>query len=537
MQQKVKPMQKKLIHFCLFFCSLIAVAHASVLDAYTHKKDALLPPEQAFIVSLIDTTETEITLSVQIAQDYYLYRDQFTFMPAKDLHIGTPQLPQGTLKMDEFFGEQFVYEENVLITIPVTEHPTHTTLQVSYRGCASIGVCYPPMEQTFTLDFKTITNDHTKASQILSDRHFITALIIFFGLGLLLALTPCVLPMLPILSSIILGQQHLTRVRAFELSTIYVIAMAITFALAGVGAALLGASLQSSLQKPSVLFFSALILMTLAILLLRDYPLQLPHFISNKIDFFNRKQKRGTVLGVASMGVLSALVVSPCVTPPLIGALIYIAESGNVALGAGALLMLGLGMGVPLILLAVFGMHILPKQGPWLNGIKMIFALLLFALAIHLILRALPNEMPDIHMSSTPAFDYTLVKNVEDVNAQIQKASAQQQAVILDFYADWCVSCVKMEKTVFVDSHVQALLKDILFLKADVTANDEEDKALLQHFAVYGPPAILFFAPDGTPDPKFQLVGEVNSADFATHLKHWMKQRSGSTVSKQLKNH
>lgn len=511
-------MQNRIAHLILFIL-LPLHALASPLDTIL-KKPTLLPPEEAFVITVLDTKSDEITISAQIAPGYYLYQSQFSFNPSKELSIDAPLFPEGVSKTDEFFGTQVVYETNTLITIPVLEHPKTSEITVGYRGCAPIGVCYPPMETTLSLQFENVTSssEHLKASQILADRHFIFSLIVFFGLGLLLALTPCVLPMLPILSSIILGQKHLTRVRAFELSFIYIMAMAITFALLGVGAALLGANLQSSLQQPSVLIFSAAILIVLAILLLLDYPLQLPQFLNNKLDKLSRKQKGGTIIGVASMGMLSALVVSPCVTPPLIGALIYIAESGNVWLGGGALFMLGLGMGVPLILLSVFGMHVLPKQGRWLRGVKILFAVLLIGLAISLIMRITPTHKP--------AFDYVLVKTIQDVEIQIKEASNASQAVILDFYADWCVSCVSMEQTVFPDPKVQVLLKGIRFLKADVTANDEEDKALQKHFNVYGPPAILFFSHNGSPEEEFNLVGEISAPAFTNHLEAWISKNN-----------
>ncbi|MFA6038344.1 MAG: protein-disulfide reductase DsbD [Legionellales bacterium] len=507
------------IAYLILLIALPLYAIASPFDNLL-KKPSLLPPEEAFVITTFETKSNEIIISAQIAPGYYLYQSQFNFTPSKELLIGAPVFPEGVSKTDEFFGTQIVYETNTLITVPIVEHPKNAQITVSYRGCAPIGVCYPPMETTLQLTFNSAQtdNDHVSISKILTDKHFALALIIFFGLGILLALTPCVLPMLPILSSIILGQKHLNRAKAFELSFIYILAMSITFAIAGVIAALLGANLQSSLQQPAVLIFSAAVLIILAILLMFDYPLQLPKFLNNKLDKLSRKQKGGTILGVASMGMLSALVVSPCVTPPLIGALIYIAESGNVWLGGGALLMLGLGMGVPLILLSIFGMHILPKQGRWLRGIKILFAVLLIGLAVSLIMRITPA-------TSKPTFDYILVKTLQEVETQIQEANLAKEPVVLDFYADWCVSCVKMEETVFPDPQVQALLKDVRFLKADVTANDEDDKALMQHFNIYGPPAILFFSHNGSAQEEFQIVGEINAPDFSNHLETWINQK------------
>jgi len=490
-------------------------------------KPSLLPPEEAFTIQVMEVSDQDITLDVHITPGYYLYRDQFSFTPDEHLTLGPITLPMGVSVTDEFFGTQQVYKENTLIKLPVEQHAAEAMLHVSYRGCAPVGVCYPPMEKTLTLAFKESTaantTEHAQATTILAERHFILALLIFFGLGILLALTPCVLPMIPILSSIILGQKNISRARAFELSFIYVIATALTFAIAGVVAALLGASLQSSLQQPWVMMLSAAILIILALLLLLDYPLQLPQKMHNKLDFLGRQQKSGTLLGVAGMGVFSALVVSPCVTPPLIGALIYIAESGNVWLGGGALFMLGLGMGVPLIGFAVFGIHMLPKQGPWLRGIKIIFAVLLIGLAISLITRILPNDLNSDHATSAPpTFDYILVKNLDDLNQQLAEAKAQKQAVILDFYATWCVSCVKMEKTVFPDPTVQALLHSVRFLKADVSENDAEDQALQQQFGVYGPPALIFFSPEGLEQHDFQWVGEINAEDFTHYLEKWL---------------
>ncbi len=451
-----------------------------------------------------------------------------TFTPGEGLTLGEIVLPQGPTKTDEFFGTQMVYENNTVFTIPVKTHAAQNKITVGYRGCAPVGVCYPPIEEHLYLDFNQASpqSEHSQATQILVDQHFIIALIIFFGLGLLLAFTPCVLPMLPILFGIILGQKNLSRARTFELSLIYVLAVALTFALAGVGAALLGASLQSSLQQPWVLISSAAILVILAILLFIDYPMQLPQGLNNTLNTLSRRQKGGTVIGVASMGILSALVVSPCVTPPLIGALIYIAETGNVSLGAGALFMLGLGMGVPLILLSVFGMHLLPKKGPWLSSIKIIFAALLVALAATLVMRALPNMDLQGSTQATPTFDSIPVTSIINVESELKQARKHNQFALLYFSADWCVSCARMEKTVFPDPTVQTLLKNIRVLKADVTANNLNDKALLQYFNVYGPPAIVFFAFDGTPQAEFQLHGEINAANFATHLERWFYDQS-----------
>ncbi len=509
--------QATLILFCLMTLLPFFVQANNPFDKST--PPTLLAPEEAFVIKVMEIDDKSITLDIRITPGYYLYREQFTFEPSRKLVLGDIHLPQGEIKTDDFFGTQSVYEQNTMITIPVLEHPAQAELIVGYRGCAPVGVCYPFMEKILPLDFKTASVDgssHFTASNILAHRHFLAALAIFFGFGLLLAFTPCVLPMLPILSGVILGQKHLNRLRAFELSSIYVLAVALTFAIAGIIAALLGASLQSYLQNTYVFIFSAAILMVLAVLLLIDAPLELPSALNNKLHDLSRKQKGGTVFGVAMMGVLSALVVSPCVTPPLIGALIYIAESGNVALGGSALFMLGLGMGVPLILFSVFGMHALPKQGAWLRGIKILFAVLLFALALSLVTRATPE------ISTTPKFDYISVQTIQEVETQIQQAAKEQKPVILDFYADWCVSCKNMENTVFTDPKVQALLKQAKFLKIDVTKNTPEDKALLKHYNIYGPPALLFFSKTGQPQPEFQIVGEITTNDLTTHLEQWL---------------
>ena len=412
-------------------------------------------------------------------------------------------------------------------------------------------------------------------------------LLTFFGFGLLLTFTPCVLPMIPILSSIIVGQgDKVTTGRAFVLSLIYVLAMASTYAVAGVLVGLSGENVQAWFQNPWVLGAFAALFVALSLSMFGFYELQMPAFVQEKLATISNRQRGGTYTGVAVMGLLSALIVGPCVTAPLVGALIYIAQTGDAVMGGAALLSLGLGMGVPLLLVGTSAGKLLPRAGAWMDSVKAVFGVMILGLAIWMLERVLPLAITmalwavlliasAIYMgaleplregvsgwrrlwkalglvmllygslmligaagggtsllyplkgmigvpgggatATAPAheIEFRQVKGIEGLERVLAEASAQQRPVMLDFYADWCISCKEMEAFTFSDERVQAALAPAILVQTDVTDNDELDKALLKRFGLFGPPAILFFGDDGVERRNFRVVGFMKAEPFA----------------------
>ncbi len=573
--------------------------------------EALLEPDRAFSLST-DVTETgQVTARWQIADGYYLYKDKFQFavIEPQGATAGPPQLPPGKKKNDEFFGEMEVYYHQVEVTIPVAGLPpgksTPVTLEIRYQGCSeTLGVCYPPINKQIALELSPAEGMKTPAvpqpipagETTLSEQDSLansiatgsTLLIVatFFGLGLLLAFTPCVFPMIPILSGIIIGQKgEMSTRRAFLISLVYVLAMAFTYTIAGVIAGLFGENLQATFQNPWILVTFSLIFVLLALSMFGFYDLQMPSFLQSKLTEVSNRQRAGSYTGVAVMGFLSALIVGPCVAAPLMGALIYIGQTGDAVLGGLALFALSLGMGTPLLAIGTSAGKLLPKAGPWMDAIKAVFGVLLLAVAIWMLERILPpatsmvlwatlfiisaiylgaldSSAPgwprlwkgigvilliygallltgaaaggkDVMQplrgilisggggtSETAHLSFKRIKSVEDLKREIATASRQGRPVMLDFYADWCVSCKEFEKYTFTDPAVIATLRaaDTLLLQADVTVNDATDKALLRHFGLIGPPAILFFGPDGQEQRQHRVIGFMDAESFHTHL-------------------
>jgi len=484
-------------------------AHAEVKLGST---DNLLEPEKAFRFSaqLVDGPAVEVRFD--IADGYYLYRERFRF-EAEGAKLGKPEFPQGIPHKDEFFGQMTIYRKEVRVRIPV-EGAAGFNLKVTSQGCADVGVCYVPMESVAAIgggghraaSFSIFSSDLEVAR--LFDNSVPLVLAGFLVFGLLLAFTPCVLPMIPILSGIIAGEgTAMSKRRGLSLSLSYVIGMALAYAAAGIAAAYSGTLLAAALQNAWVLGAFALVFVGLALSMFGLYDLQLPAFLQHRLDAASRRLPGGRIASVAGMGALSAVIVSPCVAAPLAGALLYISQTRDVALGGAALFAMALGMGVPLVVVGVSEGALLPKAGPWLNRVKQFFGVLLLAVAAWIVSPLFYSGKGD-----TP---FVRIDSVAELDA---KLAAAGKPVMLDFYADWCVSCKEMEHFTFSDPQVKKQLEGLLLLQVDVTANTAEHKALLKRFGLFGPPGIIFFDAQGREIQGLRVIGYQNSERFLKTL-------------------
>jgi thiol:disulfide interchange protein DsbD len=487
--------------------------------------DDLLEPEKAFrmTVSALDATTVEVRFA--IAEGYYMYRERFRFAvdPGSKGKLGAPQYPLGTRKKDEFFGEVETYRKNVAIRLPVenVEGPLHLT--VTSQGCADVGVCYVPMDSKATIQlagfsapsaaapptpgFTTQVSDF-EVARLFQSGGPLLVLASFLGFGLLLAFTPCVLPMIPILSGIIAGEgKDLGKLRAFLLSLAYVLGMALAYAVAGVAAAWSGTMLAAALQNAWVLGAFALVFVVLALSMFGLFELQLPGFLRDPLSAASGRLAGGKLASVAGMGVLSAVIVSPCVAAPLAGALLYISQTRDVALGGSALFAMAIGMGIPLLVVGVSEGALLPKSGPWMLRVKQVFGVLLLAVALWIVWPVL--------RPSGGSTDFVRVASVAELE---EKLKSPGKPVMLDFYADWCVSCKEMEALTFSDARVKPKMDAMLLLQADVTANTPEHKALLKRFSLFGPPGIIFFDAQGREVKGLRVIGYQNPERFLRAL-------------------
>jgi thiol:disulfide interchange protein DsbD len=560
------------------------------LHGFAEAQD-LLDPAVAFKFSAQALDARTLEVRYQIAKGYYMYRDKFKFaLEPASVRLGEAQFPKGDVHNDEFFGKVETYRRELRIRLPLTGDAAATRLKLSVtsQGCADVGVCYVPQVQTAQIaidaslpaaavslapaasNTSDATGDEARFENLLASGSLWLIAAAFFGAGILLTFTPCVLPMIPILSGIIVGEgRNATRRRAFILSFAYVAGMSVTYTAIGIGAALSGSLLSAALQNPWVLSAFAAVFVLLSLSMFGLYELQLPSGFHVKVTETSNRLKGGHFGAVVLMGVFSAAIVSPCVAAPLAGALLYISQTRDVVLGGIALFAMSIGMGVPLILVGVFEGAFLPKSGHWMRSVKHFFGALLLAVAIWTVspmlpaaaqmlawaalligsamaLRAIDPLPPEAGTAvrlwkgvgflallagaalvigalsgsrdilrpltglmsgserGVQTVQFTRIRNLAELDAAIQAAG---KPVMLDFYADWCVSCKEMEAFTFADAQVKAKLGGLLLLQADVTANSPEDKALLKRFRLFGPPGIIFFDRQGKEIPGLRVIG------------------------------
>ncbi|MGL4473703.1 MAG: protein-disulfide reductase DsbD [Shewanella sp.] len=579
--------------------------------SFLKQEPQLMPVEQAFVFDF-KQQGNQVAVSWVIADGYYLYQDKLKFS-ADNATLGEIQLPKGVMHHDDYFGEQEVYTQYVDIPIAIKEAAKDANLTVTFMGCAEGKLCFPPTKQyaplaevasndgllpvtAATSQAATATDTNTSEgffsntsnsehvseqdglSKLLSDGNLGWTLLIFFGLGIGLALTPCVFPMYPILSGIIVGQkQQLSTAKAFTLSMAYVQGMAITYSLLGLVVASAGLKYQAALQHPAVLIFLAIMFAVLSLSMFGVYELKLPSRWQEKMNSAANNQQGGKLAGVFMMGVISGLVASPCTTAPLSGALIYVAQTGDLLQGFLALYVLSMGMGLPLLIIGTSGGKLLPRAGQWMDVIKTVFGFLLIAVSVVMISRIWPGLVTDIlwsvwgvsliaylmHQNKLTAFDwkqtvrsvlltlallgsfsygfqavmaalghaspvisgekapnkgFTKFKTLAELDTELAAAKAAGEPVLIDFYADWCVACKEFENITFKSEQVQQRFQKIRLLKADVTKMDSDDEALLDHYGIKGLPTLLLFNANGLLDSGLTVTGFMGPVAFAEQL-------------------
>jgi thiol:disulfide interchange protein DsbD len=584
-----------------------------------HSGDDFLPPDQAFRFNATGTADTagarQVRLDWVIAPGYYLYRDRIRIeSEATPARTGTPLLPPGQTKSDEYFGKQVIYHQELVILVPVLGASAQPlTLRVTYQGCAEAGLCYPPITRAVSLDLPggagggaalgngagvaggvtgaavsapgmagaagPYVSEQDRLALLLRSGNLLQVLLEFFVGGLLLAFTPCVLPMVPILSGLIVGHGHrVTTTRAFLLSLTYVLGMAVTYTATGVACAAAGKQVQAIFQQPWIIVLFATLFVAMAFAMFGVFTVQMPSFVQSRLAAVSNRQRSGSFLGVGVMGMLSALIVTTCVGPVLVAALIVIGQTGDMFRGGAALFAMSLGMGAPLLVVGSSAGRWLPRAGAWMDGVKRLFGVLMLGMAAWMLARIVPERgtlllfavpilaaavvcwgfagvrarsgvwlarsgavlaalygvvllvgaargAEDPLQPFTPStvgaevLDFHPVASVADLRAQVQAAAAAHQAVLLDIDADWCTSCKEMQRYTFTDPAVRRALQSVRLLRANVTANSAEDQALLHEFRIFGPPTIALYDASGREQQAFRVVGYMKAAQFASLLR------------------
>ena len=579
---------------CLFLLLFQTVSYAAPLG-----EAEFLSPDDAFKISFSYPSDNQLIVTWDIEKDYYLYVGMinFSLIDTNKNNILEIELPKGLKKTDEFFGEVDIYKGRVSANVFFENPIDSIKFQVMYQGCAEAGLCYPPIKKTYTLDsttsdvgsfLKTSTSsDQITISKQLYDESILANVLLFFIGGLLLGFTPCVFPMIPILTGLIVGQgSNINSRQAFMLSFTYVVSMALAYSVLGIIVALSGANIQASLQSPIVIYLFATLFIILSLAMLGIFSIEMPSKVKNFLIVKSNKAEAGNYLGVGIMGILSALIVGPCVTAPLIGALIYIASSGDVILGGLALFAMGLGMGTPLLVLGTSASKLMKKIGIYLPLINKLFGILFLVVAIWLLERVTSIEVSalawsllalttlsillyskDITINKNfralafftltsyvilqivginknnyynPVFSFIEVeqnlhfKTVFEPEKLFQEIKSSEKYTMVDIYADWCVACKELEKYTFTDSSVSGILKTLNLVKFDITKTNEGSSRFLRDFRLFGPPVIMFFDSNGNEIVQSRIVGFVDSEQFIEKFNQIDKNLSEVNNSKSL---
>ncbi|HEY1873312.1 MAG TPA: protein-disulfide reductase DsbD [Steroidobacteraceae bacterium] len=584
----------------------------AVLGSARSNADDFLPPDEAFRFDALAEGTDWVRLNWEIADGYYLYRSRIKLKTTStSAQLGAPQFPPGQVKNDEYFGKQEVYHHELVATVPIARTsagPLDLPLEVTYQGCADAGLCYPPQTKTLLVRLAGAgaaagggnaggpgdavpggaaaavpgsASPGGAGAAFLSQEWFsnalrgnlLIALACFYLGGLVLSCTPCVLPMVPILSGIIVGSgRPITGSRSFALSVSYVLGMALTYAIAGVASAAAGKEVQAMFQQWWVIGLFAVVFIVLAVSMLGLFTLQMPAAVQSRLAELSNRQSAGNFGGVALMGALSALIVTTCVAPVLVGALLVISQTGAIARGGAALFAAGIGMGTPLLIVGASAGRLLPKPGPWMDLVKKLFGVLMLGVAAWMLARIVPERVslalwsvPTLVLAwllwnsirehsalsiglrtagiaaalygialaagaalggsdplapipglakPVPTLEFRAIHSVADLDREVTQARAQGRSVLVDFSADWCTSCKEMERYTFTDPAVQAALSNTVLLRANVTQNDADDQALLQHFGIFGPPTIAFYGTDGRERAAYRVVGYMKADAF-----------------------
>ncbi|MBJ9837956.1 protein-disulfide reductase DsbD [Citrobacter freundii] len=561
-------MAQRILTLILLLCS--TSTFAGLFDA--PGRSQFVPADRAFVFDF-QQNQHVLNLTWQVKDGYYLYRKQISITPSQ-ADIAEVKLPPGVWHEDEFYGKSEIYRKQLAVPITVNQAKSGATLTITYQGCADAGFCYPPETKTVPLSEVSggsapapATADPQEKPQPTAQLPFSALWALLIGIGI--AFTPCVLPMYPLISGIVLGgKQRLSTGRALLLTFIYVQGMALTYTALGLVVAAAGLQFQAALQHPYVLIGLAVIFTLLALSMFGLFTLQLPSSLQTRLTLMSNRQQGGSPGSVFAMGAIAGLICSPCTTAPLSAILLYIAQSGNMWLGGGTLYLYALGMGLPLMLITVFGNRLLPKSGPWMEHVKTAFGFVILALPVFLLERIVGDEwgirlwsllgvaffgwafitslqakhawmrivqivllaaalvsvrpLQDWafgapHAQTQTHLNFTPVASVDALNQAL--AQAKGKPVMLDLYADWCVACKEFEKYTFSNPQVQQALGDTVLLQADVTANNAQDVALLKHLQVLGLPTILFFDAEGKEHPEARVTGFMDAATFSAHLR------------------
>ncbi|MBM6611731.1 protein-disulfide reductase DsbD [Citrobacter portucalensis] len=565
-------MAQRILTLILLLCS--TSTFAGLFDA--PGRSQFVPADRAFVFDF-QQNQHDLNLTWQVKDGYYLYRKQISITPSQ-ADIAEVKLPPGVWHEDEFYGKSEIYRKQLTVPITVNQAKSGATLTVTYQGCADAGFCYPPETKTVPLSEVSsgsaaapapapATADPQEKPQPTAQLPFSALWALLIGIGI--AFTPCVLPMYPLISGIVLGgKQRLSTGRALLLTFIYVQGMALTYTALGLVVAAAGLQFQAALQHPYVLIGLTVIFTLLALSMFGLFTLQLPSSLQTRLTLMSNRQQGGSPGSVFAMGAIAGLICSPCTTAPLSAILLYIAQSGNMWLGGGTLYLYALGMGLPLMLITVFGNRLLPKSGPWMEHVKTAFGFVILALPVFLLERIVGDEwgvrlwsllgvaffgwafitslqakhawmrivqivllaaalvsvrpLQDWafgapHAQTQAHLNFTPVASIDALNQAL--AQAKGRPVMLDLYADWCVACKEFEKYTFSNPQVQQALGNTVLLQADVTANNTQDVALLKHLQVLGLPTILFFDAEGKEHPEARVTGFMDAATFSAHLR------------------